>query len=217
MTKTGVAARPTLDIEPETFLETLEMYQKPIIVGVIAVAVAVGSIWMWRRSVEIRETRAAEAYVAAEAAFGAGNTQLAQPELERVLERYAGTTAGTQSAMLLAQVLYDQGKFAEGVTRLETALGRAPEALRPGLLSLMANGQEGAGESKKAAESFEKAAAAATFEIDRDQLRMSAARNHLAAGDSASARAIYESIASRDDSEFAGEARVRLGEITIKE
>lgn len=216
MTKTGAAARPQLDLEPESFAETVQLYQKPIIIGAIVLLAAVGGIWMWRRSVEIRETRATEAFVAAENAYAAGNPQLAQPELERVLGRYPGTTAGAQSAMLLAQVLYGQGKHAEGVTKLEAALADAPAALKPAMLSLLAGGHEGAGQPAEAAKRFEEAAAATEFPLERDQHRMAAARNLVAAGDVAAARTIYESIAGREDAQHAGEASVRLGELTGK-
>jgi hypothetical protein len=45
---------------------------------------------------------------------------------------------------------------------------------------------------------------------------MEAARSYLAAGDTAAAERIYTEISAREDSEFAGEARVRLGEIKAK-
>jgi tetratricopeptide (TPR) repeat protein len=216
MTKTGEAARPHLDLEPESFVDTVQEYQKQIIIGVIVAAVAVGGFWMWRRSAEIRETRAMEAYTAAEAAFGGGNAQLAQPELERVATRWPGTTAGTQSAMLLAQVLYDQGKHADGIQRLEGALGGAPEALKAGVLSLIAGGHEAAGQSAEAAKRFEEAVEATEFTLDKDQFRMAAARNHVAAGNVAAGRTIYQAIAGREDSQYAGEASVRVGELIGK-
>lgn len=216
MTKTGAAARPQFDLEPESLADTLQQYQKQIIIGVIVVAAAVGGIWMWRRSVDIRETRAAEAFAAAENAFAGGNPALAQPELERVLTRYPGTTAGAQSAMLLAQVLYGQQKYADGVAKLEASLGAAPAPLKPAMLALMAGGHEGAGQPVEAAKRFEEAATATEFELERDQHRMAAARNHVAAGNIAGARTIYESIATREDAQHAGEANVRLGELVGK-
>ena len=46
--------------------------------------------------------------------------------------------------------------------------------------------------------------------------RMSAARNHVAAGNVAVARSIYEDIALREDASYAGEAKLRLGELMGK-
>jgi predicted negative regulator of RcsB-dependent stress response len=216
MTKTGAAARPNVEIEPESLGETFELYKKQIIIGVLVVAAAGFGTWMWRRSAEIKEQRASEAHATAEQAFAIGNVGLAQPELERVMTRYAGTTGGTQSAMLLAQILYDTGKHAEGIAHLQRVLGDSPRALRSGLHALIGAGQEASGQSADAAQSFEAAASATEIQSEKDGYQLSAARNKVAAGDIAGARAIYEEIVGREDSDYAGEARVRLGELTGK-
>lgn len=216
MTKTGEAARPSLTLEPESLGDTLVRYQRPILIGAIVLVAGLGGVWMWRRSAEVKESRAAEAYASAEAAFGAGNTVLAQPELEKVATRYVGTAAGTQAAMLLAQILFDEGKHADGIAGLERALASAPEALRAGTQALIAAGHEASGKPAEAATAFERAATAAAFVEDREMYRMEAARNHLTAGNVAAAKAIYEAIVSREDSPYVGEAKVRLGEITSK-
>lgn len=216
MTKTGEAARPIPTIEPETLGETWLIYQKQIIVGAILIAASVGGLWLWRRSGQIREEKASVAYQSAEATFSAGNKPLAQSELEKITTRYTGTASGTQASMLMAQILFDQGKYAEGITQLQTAAGKAPAALRSGLEALIAGGQEGSGKSADAAATFGKAASLAQFRVDRDMYRMDQARNLVAAGDPAAAMKIYEEIGSRDDSPYAGESKVRLGELTVK-
>lgn len=213
MTKTGAAARPNIDVEPESLSETWELYKKQIIVGVLVIAGVAFGIWMWRRSAEIKETRAAEAHATAEQAFASGNMALAQPELERVMTRYAGTTAGTQSAMLLAQLLFEQGKPSEGIGHLERALSDAPKALKSGLHALLGAGHEAAGQPGEAAKAYEAAIPATEIVSEKDGYRIQAARNHAAAGDLAAARRLLEEVASREDSEYAGEARVRLGEV----
>lgn len=217
MTKTGAAARPSATLEPETLAETFQTYQRQIAIGAILVVAAAGGIWMWRRSSEIKETRAAEAYAAAEAAFGAGNPQLAQPELEKAITRFSGTTGGTQSSMLLARILFDQGKYAEGLEKLNQALGGAPTTLRSAVQALIGAGQEAAGKPAEAATAFERAAEAASFQEDREMYRMEAARNHLEAGNASAAKSIYEAITAREDSPYVGEAKVRLGELTTKQ
>ncbi len=216
MTKTGEAARPSLTLEPESLGDTLVRYQRPILIGAIVILVGLGGVWMWRRSAVVKETRAAEAYAGAEAAFGAGNMALAQPELEKVATRYVGTAAGTQAAMLLAQIHFDGGKHADGIAALERALASSPEALRAGTQALIAAGHEASGKPADAATAYERAATAASFVEDREMYRMEAARNHVTAGNAAAAKAIYESIAAREDSPYVGEAKVRLGELTAK-
>ena len=92
MTKTGEAARPTPTIEPETFAETWLLYQKQIIIGAIVIAAAGGGVWMWRRSGQIKEEKASEAFQVAEASYMGGNQALAVTELEKIVGRYKGTT-----------------------------------------------------------------------------------------------------------------------------
>lgn len=217
MTKTGEAARPTPEVDAESITDWLITHQRSVIIGAIVIAAGVGGGWLWKRSAEIKEGRAEEAYLSAEAAFIAGNVPLAQAELEKITVRWAGTSAGTQAAMLMAQLLYDQGKYAEGIAQLDGLTSKAPKLLRAGVQALIAGGHEGAGQPAEAATAFALAAQSAQFTLDRQMYRMEQARNLVAAGDVAGARAIYSEIRVLDDSPHAGEAKVRLGELIAKQ
>ncbi|MCE9602458.1 MAG: tetratricopeptide repeat protein [Gemmatimonadetes bacterium] len=216
MTKTGEAARPMPSIEPETLGETWLLYQKQIIIGAIVVAVGAGGFWLWSRSSQIKEEKAGVAFQSAEATFMSGNKFLAQAELEKITSRYKGTTAGTQAAMLTAQVMFEQGKHAEGIAQLEAVAGSAPKALRAGIQALIGSGLESSGKPAEAAAAFAKAASEAGFAVDRDMHHMEQARNLIAANDVAGASKIYKEISGREDSPFAGEAKVHLGEVSAK-
>ena len=216
MTKTGEAARPMPTIEPETLGETWLLYQKQIITGAIVIAMGAGGFWLWSRSGQIREEKAAAAFIPAEATFLSGNKFLAQAELEKITSRYKGTTAGTQAAMLNAQVLFEQGKNAEGIAQLESVAGSAPKALRAGIQGLIGSGLENSGKPAEAAVAFAKAAAASAFAVDSDMYRMEQARSLMAANDVVGAAKLYKEISVREDSPFAGEAKVRLGEANAK-
>lgn len=216
MTKTGEAARPPLDLDPESVLDTVKANQRPILIGTIVLAVIAGSFWFFERSKAIKEGRAEEAHAQAENAYVSGNLPLAQTELQKVVDRYKGTVAGTQSAMLLAQVLFDQGKYAEGIKQLEALKGSVPKSMETGVLALTAAGQEGEQKFEEAAKSYEAAAKAAVFEADQQQFKSDAARNYLAAGKIAEAKKLFEELAGINDSPYAGEARVRLGEIAVR-
>lgn len=216
MTKTGDAAQPPLDLESATPMELLQRYQRPLVIGVILVAAAGAGGWLYKRSSDIREQRGAEALSAAEGAYQAGNTAGAQPELAKVVTRYAGTTAGAQAAALSAEWFYEAGQADSGLARLETALPKSPRHLRSGLLALRAAGKSMKGEEAGAAADFEAAAAAAQFQQEKDGLLLQAARAHAAAGNIEAAKAILSEIVEREDSSHAAEARLRLGEITFK-
>ena len=217
MTKTGDAARPTPAIEPESLTETWILYKKPILIGVIALAVVGGGVWMWRSTSAKKELRADQAYTAAEASYMAGNKALAVPELEKVATRYQGTTAGTQAAMLIAESQMEQGKNTEAVAQLEGVLSSAPGPMKSGLYALLGAAYEGSGKPKEAADAFGRAAAAAAFQADKDMQLIEQARNLVAAGDKPAGEKILPEIAGREDSPYAGEARVRLGEVTAKQ
>ncbi len=216
MSNTGITPSTASGLEPESVAEMLQTYQKQIIVGVIVLVAAGGGFWMWRRSAEIREGRAGEAYQAAESAFASGNMPLAQTELEKITGRYAGTAPGTQAAMLLAQVHFGQGKYDEGMRVLEAASSKAPAPLKAGIQALMGAGYEGSAKPAEAAAAYGKAAELSQFDIDRDMYRMEQARILAASGDAAGAGKIYLEIGQREDSPFAGEAKVRHGEQQAK-
>ena len=216
MTKTGEAARPTPDGTAETITEWLITHQKNHLIGAIVVSALGGGGWLWQRSAQIKETKAAEALQGAEAAFSAGNMPLAQVELGKITARYPGTGAGTQAAMMMAQTLFDEGKFAEGIAQLEPVTRSAPKTLRAGVHALIAGGLEGEGKASEASVSYATAAAAAQFKLDGQMYRMESARTLVAAGDLAAARSIFEEISILEDSPFAGEAKVRLGELLAK-
>lgn len=217
MTKTGDAARPTLEtVDSATAAELFQRYQKPILIGVIALGVAGGGLWLASRSAQIKEVRGAEALAAAEAAYTGGGQAAAQPELQKVLTRYAGTAAGTQAALLSAQWYYEAGQADSGLASVSAGLAKAKRHQRAGLLAMQAMGKGMKGEFAAAAKDFEAAAAAAALESERDGYRMDAARSYAAAGDTAAAARIYEEIAERDDSGYSTEARLRLGEIKAK-
>jgi len=216
MTNTGEAARPTPTIEAESLGELWIIHQKKILVGAIVVAASAGGFWLYQRSGQIKEEKGGLAYAAAEASFMGGNQAIAIPELEKVVSRYQGTTAGTQAAMLIAQSLMDQGKGPEAVTVLESALRSAPKALTAGVQSLIGAAYESQGKPTEAAAAYARAAAASAFVQDRDMHLIEQARNLVAANDLAGAEKIYAEMARREDSPFAGEARVRLGEVIGK-
>ncbi len=216
MTKTGTAAQPPLELDGETVGETLQRYQRPLIIGAIVLAAGIGGGILMKRSSDIKETRGMEALAAAEAAYGSGNAEAAQAELGKVVTRYAGTGAGNAAALLSAQLSFENGKVPEGLAVLDQAISKAKSHQKAGLFGLRAAGKATGGQPAEAAKDYVAAAAAAQFRQEREQYQMEAARQYVAAGNIAAARALYESISGREDSAHASEARLRLGELTLK-
>ncbi len=216
MTKTGDAAQPPLALDAENLGDTLQRYQRPLIIGAIVVAAGIGGAVLMKRSADIKETRGMEALAAAEAVYGSGNPVAAQAELGKVVTRYAGTGAGTAAALLSAQLSFENGKVPEGLAVLDQAIGKAKSHQKAGLLALRAAGKATAGQPAEAAKDYEAAASAAQFRQEREQYQMEAARQHVSAGNFAAAKKLYETISSLEDSAHASEAHLRLGELTLK-
>lgn len=216
MTKTGNAAGAPLELDAESIGDALVRYQRPLTIAAVLIAVAGGAFYFNKRSGEIRADRGAEALAQAEAIYGSSGPEAAQAELDKVVNRYAGTAAGTQAAHLSAQLYFEAGKYDEGLAVLKPALGKAASHQRPALLALQAAGKASKGEAAASATDYEAAAAAAQLEQERQQYQMEAARQHVAAGNAAAAIKLYQSIAAEEDSPFASEARLRLGEVMVK-
>ncbi len=217
MPASGTPAQPNVAIEPETLGETFLLYRRQLTIGAVVIAATVGGVWLWQRSVQIKEEKGSVAYQAGEMAYVSGNKPLALTELEKVTTRYAGTAAGAQAAMLSAQILFDEGKHAEGIALLQNALGSANGDLNPGIHALLGAGFETTGKSAEAAEAYGKAAEGARLEGERQGYQMDAARAKVASGDTQGATELYRTLASQEDSPFSGEARVRLGELLGKQ
>jgi predicted negative regulator of RcsB-dependent stress response len=196
----------------ESLMDWASHNSQKLAVGGIALAVVVAAGLMWRASAEKKEVRASEALAQVEAVVQAGNTALAQSDLRQFLQRYGGTTAAVHGRMLLARVLYGEGKIEEGLTVLAEVSSPGPFAVS--YHTLKAGGLEQAGKPAEAAVSYEAAASAAGSNAARAVLQADAARAYEAAGQLEDARRIWTVMAQDDANPMAGEARVRLGELS---
>jgi predicted negative regulator of RcsB-dependent stress response len=181
--------------------------------GMIVVAVAAVGL-LWRASAEKKELRASEALAAAQMVAQSGNAALAQSDLQALLRRYDGTSAAIQARLLLAQVHFGQGKVEEGLKALDAI--SSPGMYAASVHALRGAGLEQSGKPAEAAPEYERAATAATTKVSKASYQTDAARAYLAAGNPDAARKIWETIAADDTNPMAGEAKVRLGELTTK-
>jgi len=182
-----------------------------------AVVVAAGVVLFWRESVNVRNTRAQSAFESAQQAFYAGNLPLAKSDLDKLISRYGNTPGGVQATMLLAQILYGEGKYDDGIRRLQGAQGqRAAHRFAASVEELLAAGYVDTKRYDEAVSHFLAAAQKAAFEADRDSYLAEAARVYQLAGKTAEARKIWAQQAEDIESPAMSEARVRLGEIDAK-
>src|SRR5258708_2869105 len=112
----------TIESEPtetQSFADWFQANSKAVSIGVGVIALGALGYWFYLRSAEIKRHNADRGLTQAKQSLSAGNQALAESDLKKVADRYKGTPAGAQAAMLLAQVLYDQGKPADGIKALE--------------------------------------------------------------------------------------------------
>ena len=211
MTKTGDAARPPMISDPESLLDTFQLYRKQITIGAIVVAAVAGGAFLWQASNARKSAQAEKAFFDAIALYGQGDPKAAA-DLAKVAARYNGTAGGVQAAMILAQSHFDGGKFDEGLKALDAVSSAGVFA--SGLEALKAVGYEGKQQFDKAAEHYLAAVAKASLSGEKDYLKGEAARALTAAGKKAEALKVWEELAAKFDSPMAGEARIRIGELT---
>ena len=213
MTNPNTEPRKRSGADEESLTEWLTLHGREVTWAVAAVAVIAGGAWFYERSQSIKAQRAENAYFSARQSIAAGNLPLAVSDLQKVVTRYEGTPAGAQAAVSLAQALYDQKKYKEGLDALKKAESKATEDFRASIHVMEAAGYEELKDYLKAAEEYQKAADAARFPADKAVYRGDAARSYAAAGKKAEAKAIWTELAKEEGTPMAAEARVRLGEL----
>lgn len=204
--------------ETPNFFDWIQRNSRAVGIGAALVALGAAGYWFYLRSAEIKRLNAERGLNQAKQSLAAGNAALATTDLQRVSTRYKGTQSGAQAAMLLAQMNYEQGKFAEGVQILEPyQTERAAGHSLAAVYALVADGQLAQGKTDEAAGSYAKAATAIELPGSRAMYRAKQARALMAGGKNAEARAIWEELAKDPEAAVvANEANIRLGELTAQ-
>jgi predicted negative regulator of RcsB-dependent stress response len=160
--------------------------------------------------------KASQALYKAQEPFAAGKLDEARSELDKVATRYGSTPSGQQASVLLAQVLYEQQKYDEGIKALEKALGSSSADFRASMEAMIAAGFEMKASWADAAIHYGKASAASAFPADKHQYEAAQARSLTSGGKLDEARKVWESLAALEGDPMQQEANVRLGELAAK-
>lgn len=203
--------------EPLDLMQWLAHNRQWLTIAVSVIVVGVGGWWVYNQSRITKETNASKALTLAKQSIGAQNPALAISDLQKLVARYGGTGAGSEGALLLAQLDYDASKFQEGIAVLENAAKSAPQPMESEIRGLLGDGYLSLNNPAAAAKEFEKAADLTDREIDRASQRARAARAFAASGDSAKSRQLWSDLStSTKNPSVAAEAKVRLGELNAK-
>lgn len=216
MTRTGAAARPDLDERAHNILEWAELHSRLLTMIAVAIVVVAGGFWFYTKSHEARAHNAATALRQAELAVGSGNLALAQSDLEKIVDRYSATRSGEQARLILAEVRYDRGQYADGISTLQPLTKVDDDGLRASAYNLIGAGYEQQQKYVEAAAAYRDAAKSSPYAVDRDQYLANAARALTTGGKLEEAKALWSQLAADPASSAGAEARVRLGEIEVK-
>lgn len=203
--------------EPVDLMQWLFHNRQWLTIAASVIVVGGGGWWVYNQSRITKEINASKALSLAKQSIGAQNSALAQSDLQKLVARYGGTGSGSEGAMLLAQLNYDQNKYQEGITVLENATKSAPQPMESEIRGLMGDGYLALKNPAAAAKEYEKAADLTDRDLERSNQRARAARAYATAGDSAKSRQIWNDlVSSTKNPAVAAEARVRIGELTAR-
>ncbi len=215
MTRTGEAARPTIEDDSETFLEWVQANARVLAFAALAIAAIALGTWLYGYFGRTNAARAEALLAQAETSLAGQRLPEAQTQLERLVQNYEGTPAAGQGLLRLAQVLFEQGKFQDGVARLEGAFDQYDDGpFAVSVRQLAAAGYEQLGKPADAAARYTAAAEVSDLAGERDGLHARAARAWADAGRKDEAVKIWQMLLDRPGSALANEARVRIGELT---
>jgi predicted negative regulator of RcsB-dependent stress response len=199
----------------EAVSDWLQLHSRQVSWAVIGLVVVVGGGWFYTRAQSLKAERAENAYEAAQQSIAAGNMPLAESDLRKMITRYEGTPAANQAELVLAQLLFEEGKYEDGIAELQKAVPKLESSKDFGSAAhlLLAAGYEQTRKFVQAATEYESAAKAARFDADRQRYQEFEAEDYLLAGRKDDAKRIWTALAADSKGTVAGEARMRLGEL----
>jgi predicted negative regulator of RcsB-dependent stress response len=201
----------------ESFMDWFDVNSRLVGIGAVVVLLAGAVAWYIPRAREQKNENADKQLLAAKQSVSAGNTQLAESDLKKVADRYAGTPAGTEAGMLLGQIRLERGDAPAAVMALQDLAGKVgTDAGAAAVHGLLAAALSQSNKAAEAAAEYEKAAGLTSMPIEKTMLLAKAGGSYTQAGKTADAKRIWTIIAAQSDNQgLAGEARVRLGELAV--
>lgn len=206
---------PIEEPRAESFVDWFHVNSR--LVTIIASIALIGAFvaWFMARTAMNETINSDKQLMTAKQSIGSGNTQLAEADLKKVVDKYGSKPAGAEAGLLLAQMQLDRGDATSAVTGLTDLVGKVgsgPSAVA--VQGMLGDAIAQSGKMPEAGAQYEKAAASTTLPNQKSYWLNKAARAYLAGGNAAKAKTLYEGLSTQSDNEaVATEARVRLGEM----
>jgi predicted negative regulator of RcsB-dependent stress response len=208
----AAAAKEEFDVE--NVMDHLVTRKRELGIGAIVVVVLAGGLLLWRMSVNQKNDRAETALTMSTNALYAGNRPLAASELQQVADRYRDTAPGVEAAMVLAQLDFEDARWADGLKVLEAIQASSQISnFKAPVDGLMAGAYADLKKYDDAIKHYQAASDESTYPSIKDVYQADAARIMGLAGKKDDAKKIWEALAAKTESPSVAEAKVRLGEL----
>jgi predicted negative regulator of RcsB-dependent stress response len=213
---TDTGSLPTREPKATSFMDWFHVNSRWVAAGAAVVAVAAAVAWYVPHQRALAGANADRMLLDAKRSLNSGNTQLAESDLRKVADRYAGTPSGLEAALLIGQLHLQKDDAAGAVSYLQGVVGKADKGTTgaAGAHGLLADALMQAGKTAEAAAEYQKAAEMTALPNEHAVLLSKAGYAYMAGGKTAEARTVFEALATQQQSQaLAAEARVRLGEL----
>src|SRR5258705_5526101 len=122
------APTPTRKPKAESFLDWFHINSRLVTVGAVVVLAAVGGAWYYQTAKTQKLQNADKQLLLAKQSLAPGNANLplAESDLQKVSDRYAGTPAGTEAGGLLAPLKLEEGENPGGGAVLQGLSAKDP-------------------------------------------------------------------------------------------
>jgi predicted negative regulator of RcsB-dependent stress response len=201
----------------ESFMDWFHVNSRWVGIGAVVALAAVAGTWYVMRANAIKLENADRQLLVAKQSMASGNSPLAESDLQKVADRYSGTTAGAEAGLLLGQLRMEKGDFkgaADYLKGFSTKLDGPNAAAAKGLLG---DAYSQLQKPAEAAAEYEQAASTTNMASEKAFYLARAGNAYMAANKNAEARKIWEALAKQQDNPAAAaEARVRLGALTAE-
>jgi tetratricopeptide (TPR) repeat protein len=183
--------------------------------GAIALVVAVGVVLV-RASSERAEEKAAGMLAEARSDIAKGALDPAAARLSDLLEFHGGTPSGKMAVLVLADVRFAQGQYAEAEKWYRQAAGTYGKDALTGLAAQrgLAASIESQGRTEDAIAMYQDILKLPLEPLVQADIQMDLARNYLKAGKNEEAERLFQEIADANaNPRVAQEAEIRLAEV----
>ncbi len=207
-------APATFSTDPEPFLTSRRARMLGIGLGAVLLVGLI--IWFLVTASHRKEAFAAQALESARATAESGDIGQAVQQFEQVATTYAGTDAGYEANLGIAQVRLIAGQAELAISSLEEFLAsNPPERFASPGHGLLGTGLENTRKFAEAATAYRRGAELASTPYLKATMLLDAGRAQRLAGDTAAAIATYREILDQfGETAARSEAEVRLTELT---